>query len=100
MKIKINDLEWNVVFADNTCKEDAIGTTNYIDQLITIKNGLSDVGTERTIYHELAHAFIWSYGLSNAEFNEELVCDFVSIYSDKIGYYAGCVLASRNEVKV
>lgn len=39
----------------------------------------------RTLKHELTHCFIWEYGYSYADFNnEEMVCEFVASINDFI----------------
>lgn len=63
-----------------------IGCCDYIHHRIYIHKDLSLVQKVKTLKHELTHAIIEEYALSNDEgqLSEEKVCDFMSIYGSEI----------------
>lgn len=98
MKLMINRLtgvEYDVletgdndyVYVENnsngTCQ---IGCCDYVHHMIYIHKELSLVQKIKTLKHELTHAIIEEYALSNDEckLSEEKVCDFMSIYGSEI----------------
>lgn len=91
MDILINNLTWHIDFIDDdkiqmNGENGSIffGKTEYIPQTILIRRELSKEATRTTIIHELTHCYLYSYGMSKVDFNEEFVCDFVGIYADEI----------------
>ena len=52
---------------------------------------------KQTLMHELAHAFMFEYGFNGVELNEEILCDFISIYSEKIISISNKILKQRKE---
>lgn len=83
-KLKINDLTWELKIVDRDSEflklddPDLVnaGITDYHDLKIYIDQSLSDDMIQRTIIHELTHAFIFSYGYSDM-MNEEEICKFI-----------------------
>lgn len=63
-----------------------IGCCDYVHHRIYIHKDLSLVQKVKTFKHELTHAIIEEYALSNDEgkLSEEKVCDFMSIYGSEI----------------
>ena len=77
--MKINNLEWKVCYSDNL-KEDLFGQTNYETLTIYIKKQLNIQNAERTLIHEIVHAYCYSYGLMYFEsFDREQLCEFISL---------------------
>ena len=66
------------------CKEYQIGQFEPIEQKIYIYSNMANGLKWRTLAHELAHAFLFVVGLQNSQMNEESICDFISIYHEKI----------------
>lgn len=90
--MKINNLEWRVCYSDNL-KEDLFGQTNYETLTIYIKKQLNTANIERTIMHEILHAYCYSYGLMFFEsFNIEQLCEFVShnFFNLQRLYFSAC----------
>lgn len=90
-KIKIKDLEWQVVLVPtissnlivngNSC----YGACNHYEKRIYLDKELPKDQMYRTLAHELTHAFITSYFIERKEsYTEEDLCEFVSIYGDEI----------------
>ena len=80
MKLIINNLIYNVDLVDKVNQNDDLGLFNCETQTIIIKSSLSDGQKIRTFLHELAHAYMWCYGFSDVEFNEETICNFIGVY--------------------
>lgn len=95
MRISIKDLRWEVaeegesesVYIGSARAGEAccLGITDPARQRIAIHKDLPQQQKRRTLVHELAHAYLFSYGIrSGAGFDEEAICDFVSIYGREI----------------
>ena len=56
------------------------GVTDFITKDIYIRNDLNDSSLKYTLYHEITHAYIESYGLLQIDWNDEIVADFVANY--------------------
>ena len=96
MKIRIRKLSWSIeeegesesVYIGSSKAGEAccLGITDPARQHIVIHKELPVQQKRRTLVHELTHAFLFSYGLhSGADgFDEEAVCDVVSIYGREI----------------
>ena len=80
MELIINNLVYNVGLVDKINQEDDLGLFNCEKQIIVIKSSLSDSQKIKTFLHELTHAYMWCYGFSNTEFNEETICNFIGVY--------------------
>lgn len=85
--IQINDLYFKIIEVDKIDNEDdtIISKTEYIEQKILILKSLSNEQKEKTLRHELTHAFLWAYGFGQIkEFPLETVCEIIGIYSKDI----------------
>ena len=81
----INYMDWtiNVVDkdSDNLLKDDLshFGMTHYVDCQIYLANNMSATRFEKTLIHELTHAFIESNGFYAFEtFDHEQICEFMA----------------------
>ena len=91
MKIRINKLKFTI---RQTMDESTLATkdggvlfgfTDYLKQEIVLRGNLSKTLMYNTLLHELTHAFLFAYGLSNNEtFNHEQICEFVGAYANDI----------------
>lgn len=92
MKIQVNNLEWAVEYknADSTelliDNEPCLGYCSLLTQGIYIRKGMSRQLTRETVLHELAHCFMFSYGICNERKTEEDLCNFVGAFADKLVY--------------
>ena len=89
--IWINGLWWNVTLVPwnnynliNFNGKYTIGMTDTEYKTIYINNQLSEALFRKTLIHELAHAWLYSYGIVLDISTEEFVCDFVAANSDDI----------------
>lgn len=108
MLIKINDLKWQVQFADRDNErlilddDKCLGVTYFDELQIFLSNDMPDELCKQTIIHELTHAFIFSYGIHLHSDDEEGVCDFVGTYLSKIYDLTNKIIENykrRKEVK-
>ena len=60
------------------------GVTRKSDHTIMINEEMCEAQKIKTLKHELAHCYIWEYGLYNAEVDEEGICDIVACSNDFI----------------
>lgn len=81
MEFKINADTWKVVVLDGEHEkmhpeQDSynLGLTEYCENVINIRKGMTASVTRSTVIHELVHAFIFSYGYHVED--EESMCDF------------------------
>lgn len=88
MKIKINNFKYELIFVDNKDKNLDVGDNDYRSGItdfrkkkIYIANNLENDSLDYTLKHELTHAIIDSYGFLQVEWNDEIVADFMAIYS-------------------
>lgn len=97
MKFEINNNEWEIFRVDkdsildryNEEHEDqstyVFGLTIYPEHQIWINDNLCTEEKIRTLKHELAHCYLWSYGFYNTpHFTEEMLCDTVAASNDFI----------------
>lgn len=105
MNIKINNLSWNIDFLDGDDErlildgDKCLGITVFTDFQIYIKSNMTRQALKQTVIHELAHAFLFSYGIHlpiDEDETEEAVCDFVGVYSLKINKMANKILKLYN----
>lgn len=76
--MKINNLDWKVAYNDNL-KEDLFAQTNYATLTIYVSTQVSKQNVERSLMHEIVHAYCYSYGLMFIEsFDREQLCEFIS----------------------
>lgn len=84
--VKIHNNMYKVFFVDPTCKKlifnDGIrsGVTYFKKKEIYIRNDLNSDSLRYTLYHEITHAYIESYGFLQVDWNDEVVADFIANY--------------------
>jgi len=96
--ITINGLEWSIEEADyGYCKEapDALGSTWKNTLHIVIVKGLPLSNLKKILLHELTHATAYSYGFDQVAITDEILCDFVSSFSEQILKIANDYLEKR-----
>ena len=87
----IVDQEWTIRVVDShdphmvaggsVCR----GCTQVGQSAIYMSNELTDRTFKRVLLHELVHAYLFATQMSVPDaFNEEQLCDFFAIYSEKI----------------
>ena len=81
----INNLKWEVHY-DKDINENWMGLTNYFDLEIKINPAVKGKeNLDRTVMHEVIHAFLYSFGFSNKdEFKLEEMIEFFSHNIDSI----------------
>ncbi len=97
MEFLINGQKWKILIKTkqelinkyNSEHEDkavyAFGVTIYSDHEIWINEELCPDQKQNTLRHELAHCFIWSYGLYNTTGDhDEAMCDLISASNEFI----------------
>ena len=90
MKFTVNKLDWNIEYidADNVQvnNEDGcfLGLTDYLEQKIIIRTGLTEQMTRQTVVHELVHCFLMSHAVHTSCYDEEQICNFLGAYIDDI----------------
>ena len=96
MEVLVNNQKWKIEETNeqdfNLIVEGKIrqGTTHYDKQTIYLLENLLPDRKEEVLLHELAHAFLYATQISyvQEQFDEENVCEFVSLYSKKINSIA------------
>lgn len=89
MKLKINNITWDIKFTEDI-EEGFFGYTNVYKLKIGIRSDMALDVVRTTIIHELIHAMIFSYGFIKAQpedellFSEEQVADFIAMNLDEI----------------
>lgn len=110
IKIKINNLEWEVCFVEcpnginkldiKDTDEHSLGLTRRSCDMILINKDLPYDLMKRTVDHELVHAYLWSYGLSQFQsFSEENVADFFETHARSILRDSRYILDKYKEAK-
>ena len=86
-KVRINNYEYKVCIVgpdnDKLIYNDGkyhCGMTHFVQKEIYIANNLPNETFLNVLIHELIHAYIDSYGMSQVEWNEEIIADFVGTY--------------------
>ena len=85
MKLKINDLIWDLSFVSKEEIDGCYGLTKFSTLEIKIATNLHRDVVRTTITHELVHAYLESLGYtvpsteSPLMFSEEQVCDFIAM---------------------
>lgn len=91
MKFKINNTEWTIEEVEKekmTCEssEWTQGLTIYLEQKILLLKGQPNI--ERTLKHELIHAWLYEYGHNQQEedkrYSNEDICEIVACSNDFI----------------
>lgn len=80
MMLKVNGISYKVMLDD--AMED-LGQFYADEQIIKIRK-TPKCKILSTIKHELTHAYLYSYGFSQVELNEEIICDFFEMYGERI----------------
>lgn len=87
IQVKIHNNIYNIHLINKNSKylvmddgEVHSGVTDFITKDIYIRNDLNDSSLKYTLYHEITHAYIESYGLLQIDWNDEIVADFVANY--------------------
>ena len=71
---------WKKMTGEDTC---VFGLTIKTSQMIYICSDICKEQQIKTLKHELAHCYIWEYGLYYVDFNdEEIVCEIVAKSND------------------
>ena len=85
--IKVHNNTYNIHLINKNSKylvmddgEVHSGVTNFITKDIYIRNDLNGSSFKYTLYHEVTHAYIESYGLLQIDWNDEIVADFIANY--------------------
>lgn len=89
MNIKINNREWQIIQVKGNDKrlqqekgEEVSGITSYTQATIYINTDVANSTMKDTILHELAHAFIDTYGFPQYEtYTEENICDMFGAFA-------------------
>ena len=90
MKIKINNLTWNVGFERRDDLNGCYGFARFSTLEIRIAHDVHKEVVRTTITHEIIHAFIESFGFTTPDtnstlmFSEEQVCDFIAMNLEEI----------------
>ena len=89
MKVKINNQTYTIKEVDDIGlisneSENIWGQCKYEDCEILIKKSLNLIRKKETLYHELTHAFMFEYGLSQANLTSEIVCDFIGAFGERM----------------
>ena len=91
MKLKINNFKYEILFVNDNDENLDVGDNDYRSGItdfrkkkIYIANNLNNDSYRYTLKHELTHAIIDSYGFLQIEWNDEIVADFMAIYSSKL----------------
>ena len=91
MKVRIKQYMYDIIEegdGDNvyTDKDGAwrIGLCDMVHEKIYIHKDLSYELKKNTLAHELCHAFLFVHGLNGADFGEEVLCNFVAEYHERI----------------
>jgi len=97
MTFEINGIAWEVY----TCDEDddrieidgekCFGVTDFENQAIYLRCPLRRTILERTVYHELTHAYIMSHGIHiDSDYDDhESVADFIGAFGKVISKLSG-----------
>lgn len=103
MKFTVNNLDWEIYFENsdsvhlNQGEETILGLTEYIEQTISIRKGMSKELTRTTVIHELCHCFLFSFGFCADSYDEEAVCNLFGSHADSILSLTDKFLKERGE---
>lgn len=104
MKFLINGRKWELNYCDKYSKElkelteeQVSGITDYYHSKIYILNDLTKDFTIDTIYHELMHAFMFTYGYAQYEnYNDENICDMIGAFGKELFTVAEEIIKEKN----
>ena len=82
MRLKIGKYTWTIEWVDNLFN--SFGCTTFNELTIKISKNQCDALLKDTIFHELIHAYIKSYGFNREYFYEEDVVLFITQNIDSI----------------
>lgn len=82
--MRINEIDFEIMFVDGLEMngEELLGLCEKDKARILITKNQPNLLS--TIKHELTHAYIFAYGFDQVEFDEEVICDFIETYGEKI----------------
>ena len=98
MRVEINNIEWDIIFTNNTDdlkRSDGsvtFGVTDVNVLGIFIWSSLRGRMLRKVMIHELSHAFIFSYGYFLTLEEEEFLCSFIDTYAEDIISYTYSIL--------
>lgn len=92
MRLDINGCEWEIKECCNNnvplCEDSFYGRTFYFDKVIFINRDIKKDQKEKTLRHELVHAFLDETQITTQEkgrqFSEEEMCEFMAHYGQQI----------------
>lgn len=78
---EVSTADYRLIVNNSPC----YGTCHHNRNMIYLDETLTLERKKQTLKHELTHAFISSFLLEQREtYTEEMLCEFVAIYSEKI----------------
>lgn len=103
--LKINGVKWSVEFveADHPAlKIDkahyTVGCCDTILLTIFLNKNLSGYYLKKVLYHELVHAYLYSYHIVLNDTTEEVFANLIASYSDFIIQDAKMIINKKQEV--
>ena len=91
MTFIVNNQEWRLLFVKPNSKElmrsdgsITLGMTDNNVKTVFVNNRLNDYMTDKVICHELTHVFAFEFDYYMDIKTEEIVADFMSLYSRNI----------------
>ena len=93
MKVNINKFMFEIIEEDDGehvwLEEDENGMTQagvcyFFKEKIYIHKNLSYKMKKHVLAHELTHAFLFAHGLYDENINDEIICEFVANYHERI----------------
>ena len=91
MTFIVNNQEWRLLFVKPNSKElmrsdgsITLGMTDNNVKTVFVNNRLNDYMTDKVICHELTHVFAFEFDYYIDIETEEIVADFMSLYSRNI----------------
>lgn len=91
MNFIVNNQEWRLLFVKPNSKElmrsdgsITLGMTDNNVKTVFVNNRLNDYMTDKVICHELTHVFAFEFDYYMDIETEEIVADFMSLYSRNI----------------
>ena len=76
MKVKIGKYIWDIKYVNDLFN--SFGNTTFSKLEININKNQSKVFLKDTIYHEIIHAYIKSYGFNKEYYHEEEMVTFIT----------------------